>query len=884
MDGRRLSSWWWLVAGGVVAVATGLFAFVDDDLPWFVLLGFAAGCASPAVPFVARWWQESQDRQVLRQEVLESSVARRQHGGPSSLLAPDRQVVPFQGRAVELDGLVRWCQGKGPPVRLITGPGGVGKSRLAAELAARMTRQGWECVAVGEDNESTILGRVRGATDKPILLVVDYADTRRELDDLVRQVATDPADLRVLLIARSAGEWWQRLTVGSPQVREMIRGAYDGADLPVRIDSGVTDQEIVREAAVAFAERLGVPAPEVELSGQGRRRGNVLDLHAASLVAVLRAQHPHTGDGQDDGERPPTVDVPDVLADLLGHEQRHWIGTADQVGLLRHGPDGLTVELLRRVVAATYLAPPADEAEARALLARVDPSAATPKVLRWLRDLYPPRDAEHWVGTLQPDRMAELHLVKELAASTTLASALLDDLDGRNARLAVAVLARAAADHFSDQDIRAQAVNLLDRTIAGLSDDLELLRSVAAVFPYPSVALTRSHLSLLHRILDLIDPDDDVGRAWVLHDIGRRLSSMLGRHAEAIGPLTEAVATRRTLAQADPAQHEPHLAASLRTLGVVLSELGRPHDALGPTEEAVAIWRRLSRTDPHNRAEYARTLCYLGTRYYEAGQADEAVPPLRKSLRINEHLAEHDPERTNPHLARSLMNLAIALNMLDRPDEALPHIERAVEIRRALARDDPDGQLLFLARALTELTSCLVISGRPQDAIEPGQEAVEIRRQLTETNPERHTAGFGLSLRQTAAALRYTGRTAAAAVRYHEAIAIERGLLAEHPNHPDPGPTTALAESLSGYAAMQLSREHPSQALAPAREAARLIGWRTDGARPEDLRSYARSLSSVLTNIADVLDANGHTEQAQAHRREAVSLLALPRQLHPDVP
>lgn len=879
MDGRRLRSWWWLIAGGVVAVATGLFAFVDDDVPWFVLLGFAAGCASPAVPFVARWWQEREDRQMLRQEVLESSVARRQSGGPSSLLAPDRQIVPFQGRAAELDALVTWCQGKGSPLRLITGPGGVGKSRLAAELNERMTRRGWECVAVGEDNESTILGRVRGATDKPILLVVDYADTRHELDDLVRQVANDPTDLRVLLIARSAGEWWQRLTVGSPRVREIIRGAYDGTGLPVQIDSDVTEQEIVREAAAAFAEQLGVPAPEFRLSRQGRGRSNILDLHAASLVAVLRAQHPHTGDRQQAGDQPPTVDAADVLADLLGHEQRHWIGTADQVGLLRHGPDGLTVELLRRVVAAAYLAPPADEAEARALLARIDPSAATPKVLRWLRDLYPPRNAEHWVGTLQPDRLAELHLIKELTASTTLASALLDGLDRRSARLTVAVLARAAADHFSDQAFRTQALTLLDRTIAGLPDDLELLRSVAAVMPYPSTTLSRSDLTLLNRILGLIDPGDALGRSWVLHDIGRRLSSMLGRHAQAIGPLSEAVEARRALAQADPVRYEPHLAASLRTLGVVLSELGRPHEALAPTEEAVAIWKRLSRINPHNRSEYARTLCYLGTRYHEAGRAGEAITPLRNSLRINEHLAERDPERTNPHLARSLMNLAIALNMLDRPDEALPHIERAVEIRRALARDDPDGELLFLARALTELSSCLVISGRPQDGIEPAQEAVEIRRRLAETNPERHTAGFALSLRQTAAALRYTGRTAAAADYYRDAIAIERGLLAELPgDHPDPGLSTALAESLSGYAAMQLGREHPAQALPPAREAARLIEWRSgDETGVERLRSSARSLSSILTDIADVLDANGHTDEAQSCRREAVVLLELPR-------
>lgn len=61
--------------------------------------------------------------------------------------------------------------------------------------------------------------------------MVDYADTRQQVNDLVRQVAADPDGVHVLLIARSAGEWWKRLAVGSPRVRAMVQGAYDGTEL-----------------------------------------------------------------------------------------------------------------------------------------------------------------------------------------------------------------------------------------------------------------------------------------------------------------------------------------------------------------------------------------------------------------------------------------------------------------------------------------------------------------------------------------------------------------------------------------------------------------------------------------------------------------------------
>lgn len=749
MDGLRLRPWWWLAGAGVAAIAAGVFTLADGSVVWLVV-GFVTASASPAVPFVARWWEEHEKRRTSQLSVLGSSVLPRPKRGPASLLAPDLGVVPFRGRAVELDVLLRWCRGQGPPLHLVTGPSGIGKSRIAAELVQRMRREGWHCISVAEEQEATILGPARHSTDKPILLVVDYADTRHRLDALVRQVAAGPGGVRVLLLARSAGDWWQRLKVSGPQVREIIQGAYAGVDLPARIDADITDQQIVTEAASAFARELGVPTPEVRLSSDGNGQRRILDLHAASLVAVLSAR------GRVPASGPLDADVAGVMVDLLGHEQRYWIGAADHAGLL-DGSDGLTVDILHRVVAAMSLTPPADEAEARELLKRVEVDTAAPKVLRWLRDLYPHRTAEHWVGTLQPDRLAELHLVNELSASEPLATCLLDRLDTRRAPQIVAVLARAVADHFADDDVRARAVRLLDRVIVALPDDLDLLRSVSAVFPYPSEALARSDLSVLDRTLGLLDPADTAGRSWVLHDIGIRLYR-LGRHARAIGPLTQAVAIRRAAAEADPATYEPHLARSLRYLGVVLSELDRAHDALTPTREAVEIERRLAHGNQNRLPEQARILCDLGARYHEAGLPERAIPLLEQSVRINEGFARRDPARNNTHLARSLMNLAVALRMLDRPSVALPVIERAVEIRRVLARDNPDSDLAFLAHSLTEFSACLVLNARPHDGIDPARESVEIIRRLAEDNPSRHAAGLARSLHQTATALRFAGR------------------------------------------------------------------------------------------------------------------------------
>ncbi|MFI2364036.1 tetratricopeptide repeat protein [Promicromonospora sp. NPDC019610] len=225
-------------------------------------------------------------------------------------------------------------------------------------------------------------------------------------------------------------------------------------------------------------------------------------------------------------------------------------------------------------------------------------------------------------------------------------------------------------------------------------------------------------------------------------------------------------------------------------------------------------------------------------------------------------------ERTNPQLARSLMNLAIAQNMLGRAAEALPNIERAVEIRRILARDNPDGNLVFLARSLTELSSCLVNDTRPDEAIGPGQESVDIRRRLAETNPERHIGDLARSLHQTATAHHDAGNSSQALACYEEAISTRRDLVTRHPSNDA---QTALAESLACLAALQLTVQHPAAALPLAQEAARLIEWRTD-AQPENLRPVAKQLTTVLISVANVLDANEHTHEAQALRREIAAL------------
>ena len=98
---------------------------------------------------------------------------------------------------------------------------------------------------------------VRAVTRGRVLLVVDYAENRIGLDVLLRAVVTDKgAVLRVLLVARSAGEWWERLGAGEPKLRAVVAQAWAGKPLATVVETGMSDEELVRQAVPFFATTL----------------------------------------------------------------------------------------------------------------------------------------------------------------------------------------------------------------------------------------------------------------------------------------------------------------------------------------------------------------------------------------------------------------------------------------------------------------------------------------------------------------------------------------------------------------------------------------------------------------------------------------------------
>ena len=416
--------------------------------------------------------------------------------------------------------------------------------------------------------------------------MVDYAEARSGLDGLLAAAGRDAGRVRVLLLARHQGEWWERLGSGGGVVRDMVRDA-SLSPLPLAggLGPGISADEVVRGAVPFFAARLGVAPPDPGLvSVTGADELRVQDLHAAALVAVLASEQEPAGAGL-------RVDARIVLAELLDHEKHHWRGRAEAVGLLA-GPGGPSMAQLSTVVAARCLLGVATAAE---LAARIPDVPMTETVAQWLRDLDPP-DGEGQLGALRPGRLAELHVTRELAASPALAKACLTGLDARQARRALILLARASADLSAARLLLESALLRFPEVIGGLAEPREVMTAVADAIPYPSLEMAEAHASISRRIAET-HAAGTAGRALWLNTYGVLLGDA-GRREEALAAIDEAVTIRRDLARARPEAFLPDLATSLDNQSNQLAGLGRREEALAAIQEAAALYRDLARARP----------------------------------------------------------------------------------------------------------------------------------------------------------------------------------------------------------------------------------------------------------------------------------------------
>ncbi len=800
---------------------------------------------------------------------------------PSQLLNARNVVVPWheQGRAEVLADLDRWVDEdtSAVSVRLIHAEGGVGKTRLGIEWVRR--RRGRHEVAgflVQRPGERW-LERLCGLGEVAIV-VIDYAESRTDLGALLERVSAYERQegprtrLRVLLLARNAGDWWSTLGRGNSAVGALL-GQQEAKELgPVAV------REAEREAV--FREALEVFAAVRRKSVVGRapirfddeRFERVLYLHMAALAAVEGTEF-----------RAGTL-----MEVTLDHEERFWMERGRVSGNVRTG--AIDVEAARRIVAAATLRGGLSGEEiAGEVAGRVSKGGvADVDLLELLHRIYGRSGEGVWVSGLEPDLLGE-QMVRRVAVGRDgkqpiraewIERVFVDGDEAAALRIGFTVLGRTSTmedaplrpwiERLLSEGLGARAVLALDAAKAvGRQTAFSMLGEVLAEqlvargssdiaqsleragLPHLSVSLAQVTEWVARALHATASMSDEAAmlfeRARNANNLGARLRA-LGRPEEALAASQEAVGTYRTLSKRNPDAFLPDLANSLNNLGAALSALGRREEALVASQEAVDLRRTLAKRNPDAfLPDLANSFNNLGAMFSALGRREEALLASQEAVDLRHTLSKRNPDAFLPTLANSLNNLGVMLSDLGRREEALVASQEAVDLRRTLTKRNPDAFLPDLAMSLNNLGNRFSALGRQEEALMAAQEAVDTHRTLAKRNPDAFVHNLANSLSNFGATLSALGRREEALVASQEAVDLRRTLAKRNPD----AFLSALAVSLYnlGYMLGDLSRRE--EALVAVTEAIDTI-WPSYLHLP---RAYAQHTGIMLGHALKLYEA-----------------------------
>ncbi len=316
----------------------------------------------------------------------------------------------------------------------------------------------------------------------------------------------------------------------------------------------------------------------------------------------------------------------------------------------------------------------------------------------------------------------------------------------------------AAAGSLTDLRMYAEALSVMDELVARSRSELAHISSGRADSEQVNVCSAR----LANRL---------VTRACRLDD--------LGRHADALAASDEAVALRRKLAAAKPADQIDNLARALRAKARFLAKLDRHAEAAGSAAETVAICRVAAERWPRLRDDLAWALCNLADRSHGAGDSTAAMTAITEAVELwRELYAETKADKHRDLLAGEVSHVADLLVKDGRHAEAIGPIEEAAAMYRQVVAANPR-ERYWLDSVLETYGTCLAAVGRHAEALVVLDEAIGSLRgqvdgpvklesvELDDRDPCRKT--LAESLEAAAVSLTAFGRTDEAAAAVAEA-------------------------------------------------------------------------------------------------------------------
>lgn len=762
------------------------------------------------------------------------------------------QLAPtLQGRNSDLQEVLNWAENgqDSISVRLISGGGGTGKTRLAAEAARLLRGRGWSAGFVPRHtSQATTIH-----TDlRKILMIFDYPEERMDVVHGLVQAIRDIPDnqvefpIRILFVSRREfGEWSDVADSLGPRF-----GRHELASL-YALD-GDAAKAIYAETAAGFAKLLGRAAiPE---TGAGEWFAEKSD-RRTPLVAMAAAIHQ-----QITGRAGFGLGAPELIAALAKHEGIRARAVSITAGL---GERGLPRLLALSALSDTGLS----ERQCRELgtleatplkgQALIDALANTPW---WKRSEL---DGRMHLPRPEPDRMAAVFMGQALLED---ASEALPDW--------IAVPAMPQGGSFGDTvgrigfdllDGRASWSRELEEALEIMLDKeptrVDLLLNLAdheyTVFSsgFTSAILTR----LLQR--KGLDPQL---RARILRQL-TEAHLKVRRLEEALIASEEALALDRSVSKEFPNKHTRDLAESLGTVARVLNELGRSEDALAFAQESVDLCRQLANEKPElGRILLSWSLNILANVLGGQGREELALVTGQEAISLCHILAKDRPNQFADTLAMYLHNQAGTYFKMGRPEESINSIQEAVSIRQTLAKDKPDLFTPLLGTSLISMSNTLSKLGRLEEALDAAQEATDLYRVLAKARPKVFTSDLAWSLNTLANRFSGLGQPGHALEAIQEASTCYRIAAKAWPEIH----TGHLASSLNNLALDLSKMGHHEEALPVAEEALSLRRALAE----EKPHKFTPDLASSFNTLIGCLSYLGEFGKALTAAEEAVEI------------
>ncbi|MFF4122128.1 tetratricopeptide repeat protein [Microbispora rosea] len=817
----------------------------------------------------------------------QASLLSRDRISYASLLKAEARAVKFRGRSGFLADFVAWCTAGGVGIRLLTGPGGQGKSRFAGELIDRLSDQGWMSGWILADADLDSASKYIRRIETSTILVLDYAETRPEkVDKLIRLIAErkhSNSALKLLLISRSAGDWWEQIVANRAGIGTIP--AIEVAQLPPLEETIEGRQAAYIDACRDLGRRLGVHVPnDLQIPNlRDSRYGSPLMLQMEALAHLLEPALASSGGS------------PEEI--IVAHEEPYWMAVARASGVNVHR------RVLRRAVVAATLCSAINEDEAFYFLSRIPGFRDQSEDIKlkgaiWLHDLYAlDMDGFFW-GPLQPDRLGEYLIARALREEPDLLAYLVSSENKAAAYRSITVLARAASHQtdlgplltsliVSDPDLATVAVDVAPRSenpypllaafdalLESVRDDPDNLVKIAAFadsFPISSSLLNPLALKTAQLLVAIFtvaagESPEEYGHYLVraLDALSLRLSHS-GMHKEALTAAERAVDVHERLAFSDPESYAVDYAASLYALGNRLAQNGRLDDALRVSQRALEMRGIAAQSGMVEMAALANSLGSVAMLLHQNGRTSEALDPIERAVDLYAMLYNKEGEKYSQRFAASLVNASTIYAFTDRYEDALRQGRRAVEIFRSLYADNPDTCTSEYAAALTNLSAYLMRNGQTTEAATVTQEGVQIHRRLVESNPKAHSYPLATALNIASRVYSAVGRSQDARAALEESIALLRGLVKSNRS----AYANDLALALTNYA-NELVEEAPEKAILLAEEAVSLRRELTQNQAHPNTTELAKSMIA----LSQALNVGGKHREALVAALESVHLLA----------